>query len=268
MLNGKGPFAFQWDTGGHSVLSTDAAKALGLTGSGSNTFGGAGPGTISVKFAKVRSVTFGGLTLTDQTFSIADLDRSIVSRARKPALAGILGPEFCERLIISVVYHRHPFTFRPFASPVSRWKGVRIPISFIGDMPLVQASLNVKRGDFAIDTGNSGELVVQSHWAAANGLIEQLRKGEERKSRGIGGWTRDWSSSAESLRLGNTTLENLPVEVSAYTAGSLASWTEAGNFGSSVLSQFTVVFDFQHGFIQLIAARGCGAWQGRLSGQV
>jgi hypothetical protein len=251
MLNGKGPFAFLFDTGGHSLLSADAAQTLGLTGKGSNTLGGAGPGTISVKFAKVDRVAFGGLTLTDQTFSITDLDSNLVSRTGKPPLAGILGPEFCERLIVTVDYRRHLFSFQPFTSPISRWKGIRIPITFTGDMPLVQASLNNKPGEFEIDTGNSGALVVLPHWADKNGVSQQLRRGKEQSSRGIGGLSRERASSAKSLRLGNTTLNNIPVRFSEDAAGSFASWTEAGNFGSSVLSHFTIVFDFQRGYIQL-----------------
>jgi len=256
MLNGKGPFAFLWDTGGHDLLTTDVANALGLNGSGSNSFGGTGAGAMAVRFTKVAKVQIGGLTLSNQTFSIATLDRAVVDRVNRPPLAGILGPELCERLSLTLNYRARTMTFQPFGSGASSEKGAIVPITFTDDMPLVHAVLDGKLGVFALDTGNSASLVILQTWAQENGLAKRLRSGKEGTSLGTGGISKDWSSAVTSFVLGEAELKNVPARYSEDKVGSFSSKTEAGNFGSSILSHFTVTFDFQRGNIQLFPARG------------
>ena len=48
-----------------------------------------------------------------------------------------------------------------------------LPISFYDDIPLVPATLEGHPGIFAIDTGNSGSLVVQHVWADKVGLTDR-----------------------------------------------------------------------------------------------
>ena len=252
MLDGKGPFPFLWDTGGHDLITRDVADKLGLSGSGSNSFGGAGPGTVSAQFTKVSRAQIGGLTLTDQTFSIVALDRSLVDRGKRQPLAGILGPELCERLTLSLDYQARTLTFRPFDQATSSEKGTTVRITFTDDMPLVPADVGDKRGDFALDTGNGGPLVILQAWAQRNGLAEQLRAGKEGTAIGLGGTSREWSGVVTSFTLGDTTLRNVPVVYSEDKLGSFSSQTEAGNFGSSILSNFAVEFNYSRGYIRLL----------------
>lgn len=254
MLNGQGPFPFLWDTGGHDILTNDTAAKLGLIGSGSNSLGGTGAGTVSAQFTKVSTVQIGRLRLSDQTFSIVALDHSIVERGERPPLAGILGPELCERLRVTLNYQAGTIAFRPFGHLASSHQGTAIPITFTDDMPLVHAAVDDKGGDFAVDTGNGGPLIILQRWAQNNGLAERLRAGTEGTSMGLGGSSREWSSSADSFILADTTLRNVPVRYSEDERGSLSSQTEAGNLGNSILSNFIVEFDYSQGYIYLLPA--------------
>src|SRR5207237_6263415 len=69
-LNGKGPFAFILDTGGHDILTVDAARTLGLKPEGAGSSGGAGEGRMPEQFARVERLQIGGLTLRDQSFFV------------------------------------------------------------------------------------------------------------------------------------------------------------------------------------------------------
>jgi hypothetical protein len=62
-LNGKGPFAFIFDTGGHAILTPEVVKTLGLDAGGSGSAGGAGADRLDLQYAKVGSVEIGGVNL-------------------------------------------------------------------------------------------------------------------------------------------------------------------------------------------------------------
>ena len=55
-LNGKGPYSFILDTGGHDILSVEAAKTLGLKPVGAGEGGGSGAGKVSVQYTRVDRV--------------------------------------------------------------------------------------------------------------------------------------------------------------------------------------------------------------------
>ena len=244
MLNGKGPFTFLLDTGGHDILTPEAAKALGLTPQGSGSSGGAGEGTLPQQYTHIDTLSIGGVTMKDQDFFVIPMGNNFADRGARPPLAGLLGLELFERMAISIDYVGQTMTFEPLAKYRHDGKGTAVPISFYEDIPLVPATLEGHPGSFAVDTGNSGSLVVQHVWSDKVGLTDRMKNGLAMTSFGAGGESRNWASRMDVLSLGGNTVVGF---VSRYTQdkkGAFASISEAGNIGNEILPNFIVTFDY------------------------
>jgi hypothetical protein len=247
MINGQGPFAFILDTGGHDILTPAAVAALGIETFGETQSGGAGAGVVSQKYARIQSVAIGGLTLKDQPFAVIPMPYIAVERGSRPSFAGILGLELFERFAVKLDYANRRLTFSPLSTYRHLGGGEQVPIRFNDDMPLVKARLNNIEGDFSIDTGNGGTLVVQHVWAERHGLAETMKQGLALVSYGMGGESRNWASRAKSFELGGTRLPGTILRYAEDQAGSFSSRVEAGNIGNAILPYFTVVFDYAKG---------------------
>lgn len=244
MINGKGPFAFILDTGGHNILTPATVAELGAETFGQTVSGGAGVGVVSQKYTRIQSVTIGNLALKDQPFAVIAMPWVAVDRGKRPPYAGILGLELFERFAVRLDYTNHSLTFTPLSNYHPKGSDVRVPMRFTDDMPLVHARLNNIEGDFAIDTGNGGTLVVQHVWAELHSMAAAMKQGIALVSYGMGGESRNWASRAKSFELGGTTLPRILVRYAEDKAGSFSSRTEAGNIGNTILPYFTVEFDY------------------------
>ena len=245
-LNGQGPFAFILDTGGHAILTPAAAELLGLHPAGAGSAGGTGSGTLPIQFAKVGRVEIGGATLVNQNFFVIPLQYNTVERGPRPPLAGILGLELFERLAVRLDYRNHTLTFWPRDSyrPPSSAKAV--PITFADDIPLLGAQLNGISGDFALDTGNTGSLLVQHVWADHHGFGDEMKLGIAMVAFGSGGASQTWASRLADFELAGSSFHHIVGVYATDTQGALSSRTEAGNIGSDILQNFTLGFDYSH----------------------
>lgn len=247
MLNGRGPFSFILDTGGHDILTPDAAKALGLAGIGAGVSGGAGAGTLPEQYTRVERVDIGAATLRDQSFIIIPLQYNTVERGTKPPLAGILGVELFERFAVELNYRAQTLTLRPIQdAPLGH--GVPVAITFTDDQPIFSAKINGITGDNGLDTGNSGSLVVQGRWAHSHGLAQQLRKGLLMAGFGAGGMSKNWASRAD-LEVAGKTFRHIVARYSEDRKGAFSSRTEAGNIGNEIYEHFTLSFDYGRGTV-------------------
>src|SRR4030095_3569585 len=102
MLNGKGPFSFIFDTGGHAILTPEAVKTLGLSAGGAGSAGGGGAGRLELQYAKVDRIDIGGVTMTNQNFFVIPLQYNTVERIPRPPVAGIFGLELFLQLSVRV----------------------------------------------------------------------------------------------------------------------------------------------------------------------
>jgi predicted aspartyl protease len=246
MLDGKGPFTFILDTGGHDILTPEAAKALGVTQMGAGSAGGAGEGTLPEQYARIDTLSIGGVTIKDQAFFVIPMGNDFADRGAKPPLAGLLGLELFERMAIGIDYVGKTMTFQPLASYRHEGKGAAVPITFYEDIPLVPATLEGHPGTFAIDTGNSGSLVVQRVWSDTVGLSDRMKNGFAMTSFGAGGESRNWASRMDMLTLGGNTIMGFVGRYTQDKKGAFASISEAGNIGNEILPDFVVTLDYRH----------------------
>jgi len=197
-----------------------------------------------VQYAKVERMDIGGVTFRDQNFFVIPLQYNTVARGQRAPLAGILGLEILERLAVRLDYRNRAMTFWPRESYRHEGQGTAAPISFSDDIPLVRARLEGNSGDFALDTGNGGSVVVQHVWAEDHGLAEEMKRGVEMVSFGSGGESRNWASRVTDLELAGRSFHHVVARYAEDKKGAFSSRTEAGNVGAQVLANFTLDFDY------------------------
>jgi hypothetical protein len=247
-LNGQGPFAFILDTGGHDILTPEAVAALGLKPVGAGESGGSGAGTVSEQYARVDRMQIGGMTMTNQPFTVIALQYGFVDRGARPPLAGILGLPLFERFAMQLNYREKTLTFESLSGYQHRGGGVAIPIFFSDDMPLLVAKIDGLSGDVGLDTGNSGTLLIQGIWADRHGLKQRLMSGFPTLGFGMGGASSSWSSRAD-FEIAGRRFERIIAYYAPDTKGAFSSRTESGNLGNEILANFTLDFDYGHGQI-------------------
>ena len=254
MLNGKGPFAFILDTGGHDILTPEAVEALGLGAKGAGTAGGAGAQVLTEQYTRVARVDIGGVSLRDQSFIVLPLQYNTVERGAKPPLAGILGLELFERFAMELNYRAKTLTFRPLAT-APEGHGTPVPITFTDDQPTYTAKIDGIAGPNGLDTGNSGALVVQGLWAGRVGLAPRMRQGLPTAGFGSGGMSRNWAVRTD-VEMAGIAFPHIVASYSEDKKGSFSSRFEAGNIGNQIYQNFTLGFDYRRGVVWFDLARG------------
>lgn len=246
-INGKGPYLFILDTGGHAVLTAYMASTLGLIRRGAGTSTGAGPGDMDMAFTQVAHVTIGNADIHDQVFMVMPIPFSFYERGRRRPIAGVLGLGIFQRFAVTVDYDHKQVVLQPYdhGTPPPPGKGTALPLSFTNDMPLVHASLDGHRGVFGIDTGNGGNTLVFPTWAARTGLFARYAKGPPLPTGGVGGRYMSHLAHAHALQLGDVRLTRLFVQLTRADAGATGNPTEAGNIGEDILSRFNLHFDYR-----------------------
>ena len=243
-VNGRAAMPFILDTGGHAILDSVAARRLGLRGVGGGASGGAGAGTVAERYTRVGSVRVGNAELVDQPFVIIDYPYDFYERGRKMPLAGILGLEWFERYAIRIDYARRTLTLWPLAAFVVKPHVPSLPIRFQEDMPLARAAADGHEGDFGVDTGNAGIVILYGDFLRRSGLLAKYAPGYALRGEGTGGGNTGRRETLASFAIAGHTLRDLDANFTQMKTGSFSSWTEAGDLGLTVLSRFTPAFDY------------------------
>jgi hypothetical protein len=243
-INGRAPMPFILDSGGHAILDGVAAKTLGLRGTGGGVSGGAGAGTIALQYTRVASVRIGDAELLDQPFLVISYPYSFYERGRRVPLAGILGLEWFERYATRIDYARKRLTLTPLASFAYRGRGTAVPIRFQEDMPLAPAAADGNAGDFGVDTGNAGILILYGDFLRRTGLLAKYGQGYTVHGGGTGGSNTGQLDTLARFGIEGHEIPKLLADFTQMKTGAFSSWTEAGDLGLSVLSRFTPTFDY------------------------
>jgi hypothetical protein len=246
-INGHS-FDFVFDTGGHSILTPEAAKALGLKAVGSQQTGGTGAGTLLTQDTRVGELRIGDAVMRDQHFLVLPLGYSNVEQGAKPPVAGLLGLEVIERFIVRIDYRAGRMTLLPrSAEPTcaSGWHDIR----FSEDMPTIEGTIDGRPAPFTIDTGNNGGLMLYRAWTDREGVTAHYNRGLQALSYGAGGASHEWVMRANSFAIGtpgpgNPAIPQPIVRITSDTGGVAASRSEAGNLGTWLLANYTVTLDY------------------------
>jgi Aspartyl protease/PDZ domain len=249
-VNGKGPYTFIVDTGGHTLLSPHLIEEAGLKPIGKAVTSGAGEGHGTTGFVHYDEIALGGLRLRDQLgFATNIYDKAVEGIP----VDGMVGFELIRRMVTTIDYGRHtvrftmPDRFKPDRDP-----GASIPFVFYDHLPNVAGHIGDLPARFDIDTGSRSELDVTSPFVAAHRLRDHFSKGALAVSGwGVGGPARSYVVRMPSLAIGSVTIRDDVVGLSEAHGGSLSDPNYDGNVGSALLKQFVVTFDYGHQMMYL-----------------
>jgi len=175
-INGKGPFPFVVDAGGHFIVTSQTARAVGLRARGSDHSMNQGK-IYEVGYADVHRLRIGDVVLDDEVAKIVPYGFAKVERGPRPPKAGWLGRELFERFSVTLDPRTRLMTLRRLDRPRPVAAGTRVPIAFDDDAPLAPCRIDGRRGTCMLDTGNAGFTIVADAWARRAGLAPRLRRG-------------------------------------------------------------------------------------------
>ncbi|WP_394833198.1 aspartyl protease family protein [Pendulispora rubella] len=258
-VNGKGPFLFILDTGGHAIVTPEFAAQHGLAAVGGGISYGSGEGSTPTKYTKVASFRLGGAEMVDQPFLIMPFPYSMLDRGKKAPIVGILGLEVFDRFTVRIDYDANTIELSPAGEPPST-TGTRVPLEFTLDMPMIKAKLDGQEGMFGIDTGNSGDVVIFGEWATKNGLADRYRAGMPLTSFGAGGESVNYLARAQGMEIQGLVIQELLARLALDKGGAFAATGEAGNIGQTVFPRFNITFDYRAKTMQLEPRKAPKIW--------
>jgi len=267
-IDGRAPMPFILDTGGHAILTADAAKQMGFKTQGAGVSGGSGSGTMSTSYTKVHDTALGNAHVRDLTYSVLPYPFSFYERGKQQPIAGILGLEMFERFAITFDNDKQQLHLKPYdmGDAPSAVAGNVVPLRFTDDMPLVQAQLDGHSGMFGIDTGNAGYTLTFPQWATRNGIAARYEAGLPIPTGGVGGLFTAHVAHAKELVLGTQRLDSLTAMLTRTDAGATGNPSEAGNIGQDVLARFNVHFDYRRQQMVLLPRHPAPVWHYGMAG--
>jgi aspartyl protease len=252
MIDGKGPYRFFVDTAGHNLLFADAAADLGLKLVGTARSGGSGAGTVDQQYATLGLTTVGSAWMAHMPFAVLGVSGKDVAASLAPSaepIAGILGLETFERFAVRVDYDAKSVSLTPLRDFRYAGIGTSLPILFENDAPTVEATVDGILGRFMVDTGDVGEMILFAPFLRTSELARRYGSGDAGHGMGMGGETTFTSRVVGALRIGPYAFRSVGSAFSQQQSGSFSSSSEAGLFGSDILSRFNLTFDYARGII-------------------
>lgn len=244
-INGRGPYLFYLDSGGHDIISPRLAKELGLQVAGEGRSGGAGDKTVETGYAKVAEIDAGGAILKNQTVIVLETSPPDVVGE---LIGGVLGVEFFERFLTTIDYERNKVTFEDpakFSLTQQTSAGIPVPFKLYDHMPQVEGTFEDLGALYNIDTGSGQFLDLTRPYVEAHALQARYPGAVTIVSGfGTGGASHSTVVRAQSLGLGAAKVANVPVGLSTALHGSFSDPVYSGNVGNGVLRHFRVTFDY------------------------
>jgi len=247
---------FLLDTGGVNLVAEATARRIGLASIGAMEARGPGERSVGSGFARVERLDIGGtVALERQLLRVIDLPGfDAVEGVR---VDGVLGVELFKRLVVQIDYAGATLTLSASATFTTPPSTHALPLTFFGHFPGVAASLDGVEGQFWLDTGNRGGLVLHAPFVAAHGLDRRYRTSAETTiGWGIGGRVLGRVARGGRLALGALAVDAPVLRLPAAHDGPLAMRHVAGNIGGEILSRFVVTFDYARRVVHLAANPG------------
>ncbi|MGN6515531.1 MAG: aspartyl protease family protein [Rhizomicrobium sp.] len=242
MVDGKGPYTFILDTGGHTLLSPRIIKEAGLKSVGNSVGTGAGKGSVVSGFVRYHEIAIGGVKLHDQTGIAQNVyDKSIEGIP----VDGMVGFELIRRMVTRIDYGSKTLTFIDPAKFAAVGAGTAVPFKFYDHLPQVAGRAGDVPGIFDIDTGSRSEVDITSPSVDRYKLRQKYPHGVEAITGwGVGGPVKSYVARLPSLTLGGFTEPGVVADLDGPNSGSMSDPNFLGNVGSGFLKRFVVTLDY------------------------
>ena len=248
-VNGKGPYTFIVDTGGHCLISPQLVAELGLKTVGAAAMSGAGVKTTASGFTHVDEIALGGVRMRDQLGFAAPIYDPAVEGIR---VDGMIGFEMFRRFAVQIDYGRDLLIITDPARFDPTGAGTALPFVFYDHLPMVRGSLAELPARFDIDTGSRSEIDITGPFVTAHELRTRFSKGVSAVTGwGMGGPSRSYVARLPSLKLGDVQVSGPVAGLSEDKGGSISDPNYEGNIGGGLLKRFVVTFDYAHQMMYL-----------------
>ncbi|MFL6299778.1 MAG: aspartyl protease family protein [Terriglobales bacterium] len=243
-VNGQGPFHFILDTGASGTIMRPAAQRLGLKIVNESQQRGVGEKTVASGETHLNELQIGDAHFYDLDIGVLSDDDSAEVFGTQP-LDGIIGLEVFQELVAKHDYIHKELTFTLPEKFNYRGSGSVVPFERPRQIPVIEAELDGVRGKFGVDTGARSAMLLYGPWTDSNHLRQKYNpKLEGVTGWGIGGPVRSQLARAQSLKFGETSVQDIVIRLSLQKSGLTTSSSMAGLIGPGVLSQFDVTFDY------------------------
>lgn len=241
-VNGKGPFAFLVDTGGHLILTPQTAAALSLHAAGAAASSGAGEKTVTSGYTRVHELQAGTAKMRDLTSLVLDFSPKAVEGFQ---VGGMLGVELFERYVVRIDYGAGTLTLIDPERFDASDAGTGLPFVFYDHLPQVRGAFAGIPARFDIDTGSRAEVTVTRPFVEKHDLRKALSGGATVVDGwGVGGPVRSQVVRAPSLAMGELSVDNITASLATQDKGVFTDENFDGNIGSGWLKRFVVTFDY------------------------
>ena len=243
------------DTGSsHNLVSPQLAQRLRLapaTSSEVSTIAG----KRNTGYYRLPSMQIGAVELENQ--SAAAVDLGLVSASDGLVVDGILGMPALNRLIVSLDFGRHTAIFSQYVPNYQQPHSV-IPFRLVGGVPV--ASLNIvggRTGEFILDTGNAGGLVMFPSYARRD---YRRQPASFIEIEDLGGRVPTGLALLPSLNIGTWRTQQIPVSLPMRTHG----FNQLdGSIGNAIFTGQTLTFDFPSQHLLLSASHDADVLPGQ-----
>lgn len=245
MVNGRGPYPFIVDTGGHNIITPATLGEAGLRQEGATSSGGAGANTVPTGYVRVPEIRVGDMVLRDQTMTTLEFSTKPVEGI---TVGGMIGFETFLRFIAVMDYGASTLTLvdpSRFTAAERSTAGTRVPFVFYDHIPQVTGQFDGIPARFNIDTGARNEVTATRPFVERFRLRERLPNGIEAiDGWGVGGPGRSYVVRAPWMSLGSVRIDAPVAGLAQANRGAFSDSNYEGNVGSGLLKRFVATFDY------------------------
>jgi hypothetical protein len=245
------PLRFMLDTGGVNLVAAAAARRIGLASLGAIEARGPGGESVASGFARVERLVIGGAVALERQL-LRVLDMPGFDDVEGVQVDGVLGVELFKRLVVQIDYARRELLLADSPTFVAPRAAHSSAITFFGHFPGIAGEIDGVAGQFWLDTGNRGGLVLLVPFVETNGLHERYATSAPTTiGWGIGGRAEGRLARGGRLVIGGVAVEAPVLRLPVDNGGALAMRHVAGNIGGEILRRFVVTFDYARRVVHL-----------------
>ncbi len=246
LVNGTARLEAEFDSGGSLILRPGVVAELGLNADGQTKQSGGGEGSTVAQNGRVSTVKLGDATVHDLAF------HSFASAPAAPQ--ALIGQEILQRFVVHFDFDRQIMTLTKPAAFAYSGAGAIIPFDIQDNQPEIKGQVDGIAGRFAIDTGDSGSLLLIAPFARRYGLVARYLGDLPYSGKAVGTTRGVWARQRVA-RFAFDGADGRPAaeahepvtRISLQKSGFDAHPYVSGNIGLGILKQFNLTFDYARG---------------------
>ena len=244
---------FMLDTGAVNLVATHAAQRIGLASLGAIEARGPGDKSVGSGFARAERLVVGGAVVLERQL-LRVLDMPGFDDVEGVPVDGVLGVELFKRLVVQIDYAARDLVLAGSPTFVAPPGAQSLPVTFFGHFPGIAGEIDGVPGQFWLDTGNRGGLMLLAPFVEANGLRQRYATSAPTTiGWGVGGRAAGRLARGGRLVLGDVVVDGPVLRLPSDSDGALAIRHVAGNIGGEILRRFVVTFDYARRLVHLVA---------------